>query len=76
MGDIIIFDGGMGQEFVYCSGWVLSGFWFCEFMMECLDLVWVVYDDFFVVGVYVVMVNSYIFYCDCLWLVGLEDWFE
>lgn len=76
MSDVILLDGGMGQELVHRSGAAPTPLWATRVMLDHPGLVRAVHADYFAAGATVATVNSYAIHRDRLAGQGLEDQFE
>ena len=76
MTDVMLFDGGMGQELVHRAGDKPTPLWSTQVMMDKPGLVADVSRDFFAAGSTVATLNSYAIQRDRLVPVGIEDQFD
>lgn len=76
MTDIILLDGGMGQELVARSNLPPTPLWSTEVMRGQPHLVGEVHGDYFAAGAEIATTNTYAIHRDRLVRAGLEDEFE
>ena len=75
MTDIVLLDGGMGQELVARSGDAPTPLWATQVMIDHPGLVRQVHEDYFAAGATVATTNTYAIHHDRLVKVGLDDRF-
>jgi homocysteine S-methyltransferase len=75
MTDIVLLDGGMGQELIHRAGDRPTPLWSTTVMMEHPGLVRAVHDDYFAAGATVATTNTYCVHHDRLEGTGFEDRF-
>lgn len=75
MTDIVLLDGGMGQELVARSGDAPTPLWATQVMIDHPGLVRQVHADYFGAGASVATTNTYAIHHDRLVKVGLDDRF-
>ncbi|WP_347311564.1 homocysteine S-methyltransferase family protein [Defluviimonas sp. SAOS-178_SWC] len=75
MADIILLDGGMGQELVARSGDTPTPLWATQVMLDHPGLVRAVHADYFAAGATVATTNTYAIHHDRLVKAGLDDRF-
>jgi len=75
MTDIILLDGGMGQELIHRSGDEPTPLWSTQVMMDHPGLVTAVHADYFAAGATVATTNTYAIHHDRLVKFGLDDRF-
>ena len=66
MSNVIILDGGMGQELIHRYGEPPTPLWSTHVMMQKPDLVGAIHDDYFAAGANVATTNSYAIHRDRL----------
>lgn len=76
MGDIVLLDGGMGQELVHRAGKRPTPLWSTQVMLDQPDLVRDIHADYFAAGATVATTNTYAVHRDRLVGTGHEDKFE
>ena len=76
MSDIVLLDGGMGQELVHRAGDRPTPLWSTQVMVDHPGLVRDVHRDFFAAGATVATTNSYAIHHDRLQGTGLERQFS
>ncbi|MFK7744776.1 MAG: homocysteine S-methyltransferase family protein [Roseobacter sp.] len=76
MTDVVLLDGGMGQELVHRAGDRPTPLWSTQVMNEHPGLVEQVHRDFFAAGATVATTNTYAIHHDRLMGTGLEAEFE
>lgn len=76
MSEIILLDGGMGQELVHRAGDRPTPLWSTQVMMDRPGLVAEVHRDFLEAGATIATLNTYAIHRDRLTPVGMEDQFE
>lgn len=75
MEEIVLLDGGMGQELIARSGDRPTPLWATQVMLDHPGLVQAVHADYFAAGATVATTNSYAIHRDRLAPFGLEDRF-
>lgn len=75
MTDIILLDGGMGQELVHRAGDKPTPLWSTQVMIEHPGLVARVHRDYFDAGATIATTNTYAIHRDRLVVAGVEDRF-
>jgi homocysteine S-methyltransferase len=75
MTDIVLLDGGMGQELIHRSGDPPTPLWATQVMMDHPGLVEAVHADYFAAGATVATANTYAIHHDRLLGFGLDDRF-
>lgn len=75
-GEIVLLDGGMGQELVHRSGDRPTGLWASQIMLDRPELVEAVHADYIAAGASVITLNSYDVHRDRLARNGVEERFE
>ncbi len=75
MTDIVLLDGGMGQELVARSGDAPTPLWATQVMIDHPGLVRQVHEDYFAAGATVATTNTYAIHHDRLVKFGLDDRF-
>lgn len=73
--EILLLDGGMGQELVKRSSVPPTPLWSARVMLDEPDLVRAVHDDFFAAGAQIATTNTYAAHHDRLIAAGLDDRF-
>ncbi|MBI6630108.1 homocysteine S-methyltransferase family protein [Pontibaca salina] len=73
MSDIILLDGGIGQELVKRAGDPATPLWSTRVMMDQPDMVGEVHSDYFAAGATVATTNTYALHRSRLERAGLED---
>ena len=76
MAEIVILDGGMGQELVARHGEKPTSLWASQVMLEAPELVRAVHDDYFAAGAEVATTNTYALHHDRLESAGIDDQFQ
>ncbi|MCR8724976.1 homocysteine S-methyltransferase family protein [Frigidibacter sp. ROC022] len=76
MADVILLDGGMGQELVHRSGEEPTPLWATRVMLDHPGMVQAIHADYFAAGATLATVNSYAIHRDRLVGHGVEDLFE
>ena len=76
MSEIVLLDGGMGQELVSRSGDEPTPLWATKVMMDHPGLVRAIHDDYFAAGATVAKTNTYAIHHDRLVRFGIDDRFE
>ncbi|MCB2117352.1 MAG: homocysteine S-methyltransferase family protein [Rhodobacteraceae bacterium] len=75
MADIVLLDGGMGQELIARSGDAPTPLWSTQVMIDHPGLVRQVHADYFAAGATVATTNTYAIHHDRLVKFGLDDRF-
>ncbi len=75
MTDIVLLDGGMGQELIHRSGDPPTPLWATQVMMDHPGLVEAVHADYFAAGATVATANTYAIHHDRLLGFGLDERF-
>ena len=76
MAEVVLLDGGLGQELVHRSGDAPTPLWSTQVMLEHPGLVQAVHGDYFAAGATVATTNTYALHRDRLEGTGLEERFE
>jgi S-methylmethionine-dependent homocysteine/selenocysteine methylase len=76
MAEVILIDGGMGQEIVNRSGQTPTGLWSTKIMQERPEIVEAVHADYIGAGAKVIGTNTYGLLRDRLVAAGIESEFE
>lgn len=76
MAEVILLDGGMGQEIVKRSGQEPTGLWSTKIMREAPEIVEAVHRDYLNAGAQVIGTNTYGLLRDRLVAAGVESEFE
>ncbi|MEP0963278.1 MAG: homocysteine S-methyltransferase family protein [Roseobacter sp.] len=76
MSDIILLDGGMGQELVHRAGDRPTPLWSTQIMIDHPGLVQNVHEDYFAAGATVATTNTYAIHHDRLLGTGIEGQFS
>lgn len=76
MSDIILLDGGMGQELIHRAGDKPTPLWSTQVMMDHPGLVQAVHGDYFAAGATVATTNTYCIHHDRLLNAGLDGRFH
>ncbi len=73
--NIILLDGGMGQELIARSNKAPTGLWSTQVMLETPELVKAVHDEYFGAGADIATTNTYAIHHDRLIPFGIDDKF-
>lgn len=73
MADVVLLDGGLGEELIARSGGAAGPLWSTRVMIDRPGLVRALHADYFAAGARVATVNSYALHRDRLAVAGLED---
>jgi homocysteine S-methyltransferase len=76
MSDVVLLDGGMGQELLHRSGDAPTPLWATQVMLDHPGIVAAVHGDYFAAGATVATTNTYAIHRDRLEGTGLEARFE
>lgn len=76
MADVVLLDGGMGQELVHRSGDAPTPLWATRVMIDHPGMVQQLHADYFTAGATVATTNTYAIHRDRLVKVGMEAAFE
>jgi S-methylmethionine-dependent homocysteine/selenocysteine methylase len=76
MADVILLDGGLGQELVHRSHDAPTNLWSTQVMLDHPGLVEAVHADYFAAGATIATTNTYAIHRDRLAPVGMEHLFE
>jgi homocysteine S-methyltransferase len=71
MADIVLLDGGMGQELVHRSGDAPTNLWATRVMLDHPGMVAQVHGDYFAAGATLATTNTYAIHRDRLVKVGM-----
>ena len=73
MADVVLLDGGLGEELIARSGGAAGPLWSTRVMIDRPGLVRALHADYFAAGARVATTNTYAIHRDRLAAAGLED---
>ncbi len=76
MVEVVLLDGGMGQELIHRAGDLPTPLWSTQVMMANPGMVAAVHGDYFAAGATIATANTYAIHRDRLAPAGVEDRFE
>ncbi|MCC5974970.1 MAG: homocysteine S-methyltransferase family protein [Rubellimicrobium sp.] len=76
MVEVVLLDGGMGQELIHRAGDRPTPLWSTQVMMEHPGMVAAVHGDYFAAGATIATANTYAIHRDRLAPAGIEERFE